>query len=140
VKPTVRSFSWQDRQIGAEDTAFSLVFSRPMDAKSVEDNLQITPPLAGKISWAGKRMVYTLLTPAPYGTNYQVSLNKAKDKFSRSQNSNRPIKSFMGSFSTRNRALVYIGANPQEYGRLVLYNLTQEQKTILTPRDLIVMN
>lgn len=140
VKPTVRSFSWQDRQIGAEDTAFSLVFSRPMDAKSVEDNLQITPPLAGKVSWAGKRMVYTLLTPAPYGTNYQVSLNKAKDKFSHSQNNNRLIKAFTGSFSTRNRALVYIGASPQEYGRLVLYNLTQEQKTILTPRDLIVMD
>ncbi|BAZ89465.1 hypothetical protein NIES932_09440 [Raphidiopsis curvata NIES-932] len=140
VKPSVRSFSWQDRQIGAEDTAFSLVFSRPMDAKSVEDNLQITPPLAGKISWAGRRMVYTLLTPAPYGTNYQVSLTKAKDKFSRSQDNNRLIKAFTGKFSTRNRALVYIGVSPQEYGRLVLYNLTQERKTILTPRDLIVMD
>jgi Tol biopolymer transport system component len=140
VKPNVRSFSWQDRQIGAEDRAFSLVFSRPMDAKSVEDNLQINPPLAGKISWAGRRMVYTLLTPAPYGTNYQVSLTKAKDKFSRSKDNNRLVKAFTGKFSTRNRALVYIGVSPQEYGRLVLYNLTKEEKTILTPRDLIVMD
>jgi hypothetical protein len=111
-----------------------------MDAKSVEDNLQINPPLAGKISWAGRRMVYTLLTPAPYGTNYQVSLTKAKDKFSRSKDNNRLVKAFTGKFSTRNRALVYIGVSPQEYGRLVLYNLTKEEKTILTPRDLIVMD
>ncbi|NEZ57370.1 hypothetical protein DXZ20_17160, partial [Leptolyngbyaceae cyanobacterium CCMR0081] len=41
----VRDFTWQNRQIGAEDTAFLLTFSRPMDHTSVEQNLTIEPPL-----------------------------------------------------------------------------------------------
>ncbi|NEN98005.1 MAG: hypothetical protein F6K50_21535, partial [Moorea sp. SIO3I7] len=36
--PRVREFSWQDKQIGAEDKAFILTFSRPMDQTSVEDD------------------------------------------------------------------------------------------------------
>lgn len=140
VKPTVRNFTWQNQQIGAEDTAFSLTFSRPMDTKSVEDNLKIDPPLAGKISWAGRRMVYTLLTPAPYGTNYKVILEGARDKFSQSERNKREIQPFNSSFNTRNRALLYIGANQEEQGKLILYNLTQEQKKVLTPKDLIVMD
>ncbi|MGM3305001.1 hypothetical protein ACSQ6I_03275 [Anabaena sp. WFMT] len=140
VKPIVRNFNWQNQQIGAEDTAFSLTFSRPMDTKSVEDNLKIDPPLAGKVSWAGRRMVYTLLTPAPYGTNYKVLLQGARDKFSEVEGKKREIQPFSGSFSTRNRALLYIGANQQEQGKLVLYNLTQEQKKVLTPQDIVVMD
>jgi hypothetical protein len=140
VKPTVRNFTWQNQQIGAEDTAFSLTFSRPMDTKSVEDNLKIDPPLAGKISWAGRRMVYTLITPAPYGTDYKVTLEGARDKFFQTESKKREIQAFTGNFSTRNRALIYIGANPEDQGKLVLYNLTKEQKKVLTPKDLIVMD
>jgi Tol biopolymer transport system component len=140
VKPNVRNFTWQNQQIGAEDISFTLTFSRPMDTKSVEDNLKIEPPLAGKISWAGRRLVYTLLTPAPYGTNYKVQLQGAKDKFAQSEGKNRLLQSFVGSFRTRDRVILYIGANPEEQGQLVLYNLTQEQKKVLTPKDLIVMD
>ncbi|WP_071189460.1 hypothetical protein [Trichormus sp. NMC-1] len=168
VKPIVRTFTWQNQQIGAEDTAFSLTFSRPMDTNSVEKNLKVypvdtknpednskncsvatknpednsknCPVLVGKISWAGRRLVYTLVTPAPYGTNYQVSLQGARDKFSEAEGKNREMEPFTGNFSTRNRALLYIGVNPEEQGKLVLYNLTQEQKKLLTPKDLIVMD
>jgi hypothetical protein len=155
VKPSVRNFTWQNQQIGAEDTAFTLTFSRPMDTKSVEENLKvcpvdttksgeenlkICPVLAGKISWAGRRLVYTLVTPAPYGTNYKVSLQAARDKFSEAEGKKREIQPFTGSFMTRDRALLYIGANQEEQGKLVLYNLTQEQKKVLTPKDLIVMD
>lgn len=139
VSARVRSFSWQNQQIGAEDISFTLNFSRPMDTKSVEDNLKIDPPLAGKVSWAGRRMVYTLLTPAPYGTNYQVKLQGAKDKFVQ-QGKNKAIQPFTGSFRTRDRVILYIGANQEERGQLVLYNLTQEQKRVLTPKDLVVMD
>lgn len=128
VKPKVRTFTWQNQQIGSEDVSFTLTFSRPMDIKSVEDNLKIEPPLAGKISWAGRRMVYTLLTPAPYGTNYKVQLQGAKDKFASQESSNRLVQPFTGAFRTRDRAIIYIGVNPEEKGRLILYNLTQEQK------------
>ncbi|NDJ25300.1 hypothetical protein GS682_27400 [Nostoc sp. B(2019)] len=140
VSARVRSFSWQNQQIGAEDISFTLNFSRPMDTKSVEDNLKIDPPLAGKVSWAGRRMVYTLLTPAPYGTNYQVKLQGAKDKFVQQEGKNKAIQPFTGSFRTRDRVILYIGANQEERGQLVLYNLTQEQKRVLTPKDLVVMD
>jgi hypothetical protein len=140
VKPMVRTFTWENQQIGAEDLSFSLTFSRPMDSKSIEENLKIDPPLAGKTSWAGRRMVYTLLTPAPYGTNYQVKLEKGQDKYSQAEGKNRVMQPFTGSFSTRNRVILYIGANPEVQGQLVLYNLTQEQKKVLTPKDLIVMD
>jgi hypothetical protein len=85
-------------------------------------------------------MVYTLLTPAPYGTNYQVKLEKGQDKYSQAEGKNRVMQPFTGSFSTRNRVILYIGANPEVQGQLVLYNLTQEQKKVLTPKDLIVMD
>jgi hypothetical protein len=140
VKPMVRTFTWENQQIGAEDLSFSLTFSRPMDSKSIEENLKIDPPLAGKTSWAGRRMVYTLLTPAPYGTKYQVKLEKGQDKYSQAEGKNRVMQPFTGSFSTRNRVILYIGANPEVQGQLVLYNLTQEQKKVLTPKDLIVMD
>ncbi|NEP62041.1 MAG: hypothetical protein F6K31_34700, partial [Symploca sp. SIO2G7] len=52
----VRDFSWQNERVGADDTAFLLTFSRPMDQASVEKNLTIEPPLPGRFSWAGQRM------------------------------------------------------------------------------------
>jgi hypothetical protein len=63
----VQSFSWQGNTVGADNTAFVLNFNRPMDPDSIsaDDNLVITPPLPGRISWAGRRLVYTLDAPAP---------------------------------------------------------------------------
>ncbi|QLE44083.1 hypothetical protein FD723_29000 [Nostoc sp. C052] len=140
VTARVRDFTWQNQQIGAEDNSFTLTFSRPMEIKSVEDNLKIEPPLAGKYSWAGRRMVYTLVTPAPYGTNYKLLLQGAKDKFALQEGNNRLIQPFTGSFRTRDRVILYIGTDKEEKGRLVLYNLTQEQKRVLTPKDLVVID
>lgn len=136
VAPRVRNFSWQDKKVGAEDTSFSLTFTRPMDIKSVEENLQIDPPLPGKVSWAGRRMAYTVLAPAAYGKSYQVQLNGARDSFLQEDGMIQP---FRGSFRTRDRALVYLGVEAEQ-GRLVLYNLTQQQKTILTPKDMVVVD
>ncbi len=48
--PQVREFNLQNRQIGAEDTAFTLTFNRQIDRASVAKQLQIAPPLPGKIS------------------------------------------------------------------------------------------
>ncbi len=140
VVPRVRNFNWQDRLVGAADKSFSLTFSRPMDTKSVETNLQIDPPLPGKVSWAGRRMAYTLLEPAPYGTTYHVQLRFARDKFTQARDLGRSIQPFDGSFRTRDRAFVYLGVEKEEQGRLVLYNFTQQQKTILTPKDLVVVD
>ncbi|MFQ4145692.1 hypothetical protein [Chlorogloeopsis sp. ULAP02] len=156
VKANVREFTWkhvqteerdistndtsQDKKIGAEYKTFILTFSRPMDTKSVEENLKIEPPLAGTISWAGRRMGYTFITPAPYGTTYKVQLKDAKDKFAAQGGRKSVMQPFTTTFSTRDRILLYIGAEQEDQGRLVLYNLTQEQKKILTPKDLVVLD
>jgi dipeptidyl aminopeptidase/acylaminoacyl peptidase len=136
-KPRVREFTWQGRQVGGEDTAFILTFSRPMDRSSVETNLTISPPLPGKVSWAGRRMAYTLTNPAPYGRAFEVQLQNAIDRFSGAARA--PIQPFKGEFKTRDRAFAYIGVEGEEAGRLVLYNLSTQQKQILTPPNLAVM-
>ncbi|HEY9616672.1 MAG TPA: hypothetical protein V6C64_07525 [Microcoleaceae cyanobacterium] len=135
----VRQFSWQDKQVGADDTAFILSFNRPMDHDSVKQNLKVQPDLPGKISWAGRRMAYTLTMPAPYGTQFQVQLQNAKDLFA-GGGSRTVIKPFAAKFQTRDRAFTYIGTQGDEEGRLVLYNLTTDQKLILSPSELVVMD
>ena len=141
VAPKVRNFSWQDQQVGVEDTSFILTFSRPMDTKSVEANLRIEPPLPGKTSWAGRRMAYTLIAPAPYGNNYKVQLQGVQDRSAtETGDAKKLIQPFVGQFSSRDRALVYVGVEGEEQGRLMLYNLTQQQKTLLTPKELIIVD
>lgn len=110
-----------------------------METQSVEANLQIDPPLPGKFSWAGRRMAYTLLAPASYGSTYHVQLRFAQDKLA-GQESDRQIQPFEGIFRTRDRALVYLGVAGEEQGRLILYNFTQQRKTILTPTNLVVVD
>ncbi|WP_141565580.1 hypothetical protein [Anaplasma marginale] len=46
--PSVKKFSWNNKEIGAKDKAFIITFDRPMDRGSVEKNLTIDPPLPGK--------------------------------------------------------------------------------------------
>lgn len=139
TSPRVRDFSWQGADVGGADTAFMLTFSRPMNLQSVEENLRIVPPLPGQISWAGRRMAYTLDYPAPYGTAYAIELRDAYDYFSQPED-NRPIQPFASQFRTRDRAFVYLGVKGQEEGRLVLENLTRREHKILTPADLVVMD
>ncbi|HEY9629571.1 MAG TPA: Ig-like domain-containing protein [Coleofasciculaceae cyanobacterium] len=138
--PRVREFTWQNRQVGAEDTAFVLTFSRPMDQPSVEQNLRIDPPVPGKVSWAGRRMAYTLNSPAPYGKTFKVELQGARDRFSKAEDARSQMQPFAGEFRTRDRAFVYLGVEGAEAGRLVLQNLTTQQQQVLTPENLVVMD
>ncbi len=136
----VRSFSWAEQQVGATDAAFVMAFSRPMDHASVEQNLQIQPALNGKFSWAGRRMAYTLERPAPYGENFELKLEKARDRFSIDDQSLSQIQPFASSFRSRDRAFAYLGVQGEEAGRLILANLTQKKQEILTPENLVVMD
>lgn len=138
--PRVREFNWQGKQIGADDRAFLLTFSRPMDHPSVEQNLKIQPDLKGKVSWAGRRMAYTLDQPALYGTEFTVSLTNARDRFSKEGSDRGILRDFSEKFKSRDRVFAFIGAEGREAGRLILYNLTQQDKKILTPENLAVMD
>lgn len=133
----VRQFSWQDHRVGAEDRAFLLTFSRPMDPRSVEDNLTITPPLPGRFSWAGRRMAYTLNRPVPYGETFTITLDQATDRFG---NGTTRFQPFQGTFQARQRAFFYIGTEGEEAQRLVLADLTQQERQVLTPPDLVVLD
>ncbi|NJR65827.1 MAG: hypothetical protein HC772_11680 [Leptolyngbyaceae cyanobacterium CRU_2_3] len=138
--PRVRDFTWQNRQVGAEDTAFILTFNRPMEQSSVEQNLRLDPPLPGKFSWAGRRMAYTLDMPAPYGRSFRLELQGARDRFSQGEDARSQMQPFTGQFSTRDRAFVYVGVVGNEAGRLIFQDLTTQQQRILTPENLVVMD
>jgi hypothetical protein len=138
--PRIRDFTWENRQVGTEDAAFMLTFSRPMDHASVENNLQIKPALPGKASWAGRRMAYTLDAPAPYGENFELKLQGARDRFSSPDDVRTQMQLYTGQFKTRDRAFVYLGVEGDEAGRLVLQNLTQQKQQIITPESLVVMD
>ncbi len=133
--PSVRNFSWQDQAVSAEDVAFMLTFTQPVEPQSVEQNLVIEPALAGKFSWAGRRMAYTLAVPAPYGESYTLSLAKANALSGRSG-----FEPFQADFRTRDRIFAYIGAEGADQGRLIMFNLTRKKKTILTPEGQRVLN
>ncbi|TAE57288.1 MAG: hypothetical protein EAZ88_02195 [Oscillatoriales cyanobacterium] len=135
--PKVRDFSWENKQVGARDTAFVLTFSRQMDRASVEANLHVEPPLPGKISWSGRRLVYTLIAPPQYDRTYTISLQQAREKLGSDKQGNA-IAPFVSQFSTPDRAFVYTGTEASEKGRLILYNLTRKQKIILTPENLVI--
>jgi hypothetical protein len=134
--PRVRGFSWAGQPIGSEDSAFVLTFNRPMDRDSIAKGLTITPPLPGKISWAGRRLAYTLDRPAPYGQTYKLSLT-GQDRSGGGRN--KILTPFSAQFTSRDRAFLYIGTDGQEQGRLILYNLTRQQKALLSPPDLSVL-
>lgn len=137
--PRVKEFSWENREIGAEDQAFILTFDRPMDHASVEKNLVIDPALPGKFSWAGRRLAYTLTSPIPYGEKYHLQIEGAREQFPSGNRLGQTLAIFEREFKSRDRAFAYIGTNGEEQGRLIFYNLTEEKKTVLTPANLTVM-
>jgi hypothetical protein len=134
--PKVRDFSWGGRPIDARDTALTLTFSRPMDHLSVEQGLRIEPKLPGKFSWAGRRMAYTLDAPAEYGQSFKVSLASGKERL----NTSRELQPFSATFQSRDRMFAFIGAVDDQTERLVLVNMTQDEKRILTPTNLQVLD
>lgn len=139
-RPRVRDFSWQDRQVSARDRAFILTFNRPIDRAAVEANLAIEPPLPGQWSWVGRRAAYTLERPIPYGTSYRLHLDGAREWFGSSGDRGRAMQPFTTQFQSRDRAFAYIGTVGDERGRLLSYNLTRQEKRILTPPGLAVTN
>ncbi len=134
--PRVRDFSWAERSIHADDRSFSLVFSHAVDHESIEKNLKIDPALPGQFDWNDRELIYTLDQPAPYGFDFTLSLNDGH----LANKVEVKIAPFSATFRSADRAIAYIGTESEERGRLVMYNFTQDAKTILTPPDLSVMD
>jgi hypothetical protein len=150
-QPYIREFSWQGRQVGAEDVAFSLSFSRAMQQKQVEAGLMasvVTPQetgllapigqlLPGKISWSGKKLFYTLNTPVPYGSSYQIQLESARAEDRQGKSSGQQMTAFRSQFSTRQRRFGFIGTNGDQRGRLMVAKFGDKPEA-LTGKDLLV--
>ncbi|MEM9771709.1 MAG: hypothetical protein AAF889_08965 [Cyanobacteria bacterium P01_D01_bin.73] len=134
----VRSFSWGDQTLAAPDRAFIMTFNRPVDRDSVEKNLMVRPPLSGRFSWSGARMAYTLDEPVRYGETFSVRLEGAKTLPLGLKRQVQAFEAFRGTFSGRDEVLAYVGVDGEETDRLVLYNVTQQLKKLLTPPDLLV--
>ncbi len=134
--PQVREFNWQNQNIGADDIAFTLTFNRKIDRSTVEQQLKIEPPLPGKTSWAGSKMAYTLTNPAPYGYDYTIDLQGAREALGSKRG--KEIVPFRGKFRTHDRMFAYIGTGERERGKLIIYNFKTHQPTALTPAKTIV--
>jgi hypothetical protein len=126
--PYVRDFNWQQQRVGAQEVQMVLTFNRPMDPVSVEEHLEIQPPLPGRMRKLGRRFFWTLTEPAPYGQTYRVRLQAAVDE--RGQPMAQP---FEGEFRTPDRQLLGISTEPAQRGRMFLFNLETGAATLLTP-------
>jgi len=80
-------------------------------------------------------MAYTLAAPS-YGTSYQVQLQGAQDRFTEVK-LGRLIQP-SGRFQSRDRPCLF-RCGRGEQGRLVLYNLTQQQN-YSHPKHLVVVD
>jgi Bacterial Ig-like domain len=153
--PYVREFSWQNQEIGADDTAFMMRFSRSMDRPQVESQLYITrlptdqtpserlpisQILPGKVSWAGKKMLYTPDKPLPYGNSYQLELQGASAANNQGQPIGRIMSPFASQFTVRDRLFAYIGTTGNNQGRLVLNQFAKGGEALLTPTNLSVID
>jgi hypothetical protein len=82
-------------------------------------------------------MAYTLEDPIPYGQTFTVKLAEAQDQFQ--QRSIPAEEPFLSQFKSRDQAFLYLGVGEEE-NRLILYNLTRQEKQVLTPPDLVVVD
>jgi hypothetical protein len=136
--PYVREFSWANRPIGAEDNSFALRFSRSMDRPNVEAKIQvksdpsnpqsafqpISQVLPGKISWSGKKMLYTLNTPVPYGKSYELKVQDVTAASNDGKPIGKEITPFVQAFSTREKMFGYIGTEGADRGRLMIQRIS----------------
>ncbi|MGB2925729.1 MAG: hypothetical protein WBB82_10545, partial [Limnothrix sp.] len=145
----VQQFSWAGgQQISIKDEGFNFTLNQIVDPKRIAKNFSIDPPLPGKLSWVGKQFFYTLTELPIYGQEYQIKLASATDTkdsepdtaASKEANQELLIEPFISRVQSRDRVFAYIGTEEVDRGRLVLFNLTQQQKSILTPADLVVLN
>lgn len=127
--------NWQNKKIGAQDRILSLGFNQSIENQELSQLWKMSPPLAGQLSQKGKRLFYTLTEIPRYGVNYQIQIQPPAGA------APGKLENFTSLASARNRSFFYIGTDGEERGRLILFDLTDPQKlqkTILTPKDLLV--
>jgi hypothetical protein len=152
--PYVREFSWANRPVGAEDNAFALRFSRSMDRPKVEAKIQIksdpsnpqsqfqpiSQVMPGKISWSGKKMLYTLNSPVPYGKSYELRVQDVTAASNDGKPIGKEITPFTQAFNSREKMFGYIGTAGIDRGRLMIQRFPQAENSAkaVTPPEYLV--
>ncbi|MFM7578506.1 MAG: hypothetical protein ACKO5Q_16420, partial [Microcystaceae cyanobacterium] len=112
--------NWQNKKIGAQDRILSLGFNQPIVGQGLSQIWKMSPTLAGRLSWRGKRLFYSLADTPRYGVNYQIRLQPSQG--------GAGLENFTSLVSARNRSFFYIGTDGEERGRVILFDLTDPQK------------
>ncbi|HEY89461.1 MAG TPA: hypothetical protein G4N98_06985, partial [Thermoflexia bacterium] len=98
LPPAVVEFTPRSGQVLAtEGAVLSVLFDQPMDRKSVEEALHITPEVEGEFSWQNDRELYFAPKVLAAAKEYQLSLGTG----ARSQQGLKLGRALAFSFSTR---------------------------------------
>lgn len=130
--PALTSTSIQRTPVAVRTAQISFLFNRPMDRASVASGFTMSPSVPGTFSWSGQRVVYTFSAPLAYDRQYTVAIHNARDADGKAM---APAELH---FATTPRTLAYIGTEKDELRRVVLLQVQNGIRTILTPTDLQV--
>lgn len=114
----------------AVNTIIGIDFTAPMDEKSVEASLTITPPVKGTYTWAGNELFLSPRHPLAYQQSYRLTLSAA----AHDRSGHSLFRPFTHVFTTQSEHLLYLGNRGSEQHRLVLATL-EGQRQIVTPAD-----
>lgn len=100
----------------AEQRYIKVDFNRLMDRKSVEEAFTIEPVVAGKFSWSGKSMVYSLDESLSYGQTYFLKIASS----ARSQDGKPLAADFEKTLAISDLKIAYVAKTGVNEGKIVL--------------------
>lgn len=98
-------------------SSFTFTFSEPVDTGKIEENFVVQPPIEGRFSWNGKRMMFTPLAPLPSATRYAFSVDNIEGI------SGRVGVPYDFEVETAPRELFFISADEDTMWRLARYRM-----------------
>jgi hypothetical protein len=110
------------------NSQITILFNRPINAKSIENNFNLNPPVEGYYSAVGRRFAFTPKYSLASETTYTLTLQKAaKDSGGREMR-----KDFTLHFSTKKQYLAYLSIEDGETGQVYRIHPSSGEKWSLT--------
>ena len=120
---SVKSFELENlSEVSPDKKQWSFLWSEDVDPNLIEQAIKISPAIPYKISWLGKKMVLTLDEPMDYNTHYKLEISPFYET----------------EFKTKNASILAI-ERTQGNNALIQFNLEKQEKEILTPNELWVV-
>lgn len=116
------------------DPQIQLTFSELMDQETVENAFSITPNIPGKISWAGRKFVFTPDSNLDFDQEYTIQINTSATSNRRSN----PSQPYIKKFNTSPKSFIFI--DTQVPGQLKQYFPATNETRPLTSSDFIVQS